>query len=315
MSTELLQDRAIALQLHAVLSEIDPVRWRDEMTLKLKARLTELQRQLEPMANRPRLGEVAQALRTELPELEKPTPDQRARWLTFKQRVQPAYTSMAASLRKERVHVPSLRPTNYPRTVLHVGSALAGLAIIEAFHDPRISFGIALAWAAAAWTMEISRRHVPIINALLMRLLGPVAHAHETHRVNSATWYATALVLLAATQAPALCAVAVVVLGVGDPFAAMVGRRFGRVKLLHGRSLEGTLGFLVSAAVVTFAVLRLFHSASLGLVPALVVAGSAALAGALAELFSFRLDDNFSIPLSAAAGAAIALWAMGLPIQ
>jgi dolichol kinase len=314
MTTELAQDHAIALQLHGVLTEIDPVRWRDEMASRLKARLAEIQQQIEPRADQPRLGAVAHALRTGLPELDQASPDLKTRWLEFKQRVQPVYATMAASLKRERIHVPSLRPTNYARNLLHVSSALAGLIIIELIHNPLVVLGIAVAWAVAAWTMETSRRHIPAVNRVLMGVLGPVAHAHETHRVNSATWYATALVLLAATQSPMLCAIAVMVLGVADPMAALVGRRFGRVKLLHGRSLEGTLGFFFSAAAVSFAVLRVFHAGSLGLVPALVVAGSAALAGALTELFSFRIDDNFSIPLSAAAGGAVALWAMGLPI-
>jgi dolichol kinase len=93
--------------------------------------------------------------------------------------------------------------------------------------------------------------------------------------------------------------------------AALVGRRFGRIKLLHGRSLEGSLAFIASGALAAFGLLMVFHPA-LGLGNAAAMALAGALAGAVAELVSFRVDDNFSIPLSAASGAALAVW--GLPL-
>ena len=142
------------------------------------------------------------------------------------------------------------------------------------------------------------------MNVLVMKVFNPVAHPHEVQRVNSATWYTTALLLLASTQSTLLCVTGVVVLGIGDPIAALVGRRFGRIKLLHGRSLEGTVAFAISATVATFVAFLIFHS-SMGLGMALGLAAAASIAGALAELFSLRVDDNFSIPLSAAAGVVV----------
>ncbi len=138
-----------------------------------------------------------------------------------------------------------------------------------------------------------------------MKVFGLVAHPHEHQRVNSATWYATALVLLAALGSPLQAALGVVVLGVGDPVAGYVGRRFGRVRLVNGRSLEGSLGFAVSATAAAWAAALAFSGGALGLLPALAVAAGAAVAGAAAELVSRRLDDNFTIPLAAALGAAL----------
>lgn len=312
-TAELLQDREIALQLHEILSEIDAARWRDEMEAALRARLAAVQAHLERGQGSARLAALGHTLRDELHRLEQSSADLRTRWLAFKQRLQPAYMTLAAHLRAESIHVPSLRPTNYARNLFHVGSASVALLAIEALRSPLLLFCLALAWGTFAWSMEILRRVRPSANVTLMKFFGPVAHPHETHRVNSATWYATALVLLATTGSGLLCAVAVAVLGVGDPMAAVIGRRFGRVKLMHGRSLEGTLGFLVSGWLIAFAVLRLFHAGALGAGPAALVALAAAGAGALAELASLRVDDNFSIPLSAASAAAVALWALGLP--
>lgn len=302
MTSELLEDRGLVLQLHGVLAEIDPVRWRDDAAAALSARLRELQRRFHQRA---RLAELSGALDAHLPSLEESATDLRSRWLSFKKQLVPAYEKMAARLRAEKVHVPSLRPTNWARSLLHVVSAMVAVAIIE-LCSPAVTLAIAVAWGVAAWSMELGRRNSTRINGFLMKVLGPVAHAHETYRINSATWYATALVGLAALQQPAVAAVAAGILGVGDPIAGLIGRRFGRITLVNNRSLEGTLAFVVSGGVVAFCLLRAFHP-EVAAGAALAVAGLAAVAGALAELFSRRVDDNFSVPVSAAAGAAFAL--------
>jgi len=162
------------------------------------------------------------------------------------------------------------------------------------------------------WGSEIANRTSKRLRALLFSVFGPLAHPHEHHRVNSATWYATALLLLALTQSKFLCTVGVAVLGFGDPAAAVLGRRFGRVQLIHGRTLEGTLSFVAASTAAAFTALALGYPYSPGQALLLALAGSAA--GALAELVSLRVDDNFTVPLSAACGAWGAALALSLSI-
>lgn len=300
--TEHADDRALLLQLHGVLSEIDSVRWRDEAAVALETRLTDLRRHL---AQRERLVSLAGELQVNLDQLDSRGADLRARWLDFKRRVQPAYEAIAAGFRAEKIHVPSLRPTNWARSALHVGSAVLSVIAIELM-PPAALIGFAAVWAAFVWSCEIGRRNSARINVLLMKVFKPVAHVHEKYRINSATWYATALMLLALTRNSAVELAAVGILGVGDPMAGLIGRKFGRIKLVHGRSLEGTLSFFFSGTAVAFGLLTAFaHSVSTG--EALVIAVTASLFGALAELFSLRLDDNLSVPVAAAAGAVLAL--------
>ncbi|MEN3028285.1 MAG: phosphatidate cytidylyltransferase [Aquificaceae bacterium] len=80
--------------------------------------------------------------------------------------------------------------------------------------------------------------------------------------------------------------VAVVVLAVGDAFASVVGIRYGR-RRIGNRSLEGTFAFFLS----TFLVLLPF----LGFWKAFLVC----FFSALVELIPLRLDDNFTVPLTA----------------
>ncbi|MGV3625034.1 MAG: diacylglycerol/polyprenol kinase family protein [Archangium sp.] len=291
-SAELVEDRDLALELHRLLSDIDPVRWRAEMAAAWKKGLADLQPKLER-----RHATLATTLKAELPAT-----DTRSSWLQFKQRMQPAYMEFAKGLQLQSIHVPSLRPTNYRRSLLHVASGAFGVFAIEVLPWNAL-LAIAGAWAVFAWGCEISRRVSPRINTLLMKVFGPVAHEHESHRVNSATWYASALLLLALTHEPLWCVAGVAVLAIGDPVAGLIGRRFGRIRLMHGRSLEGTAAFFFSSLLVVLPLFVAFHGVSFGV--ALALAAAAGLAGAIAELVSLRIDDNFSIPLSAAAGVAL----------
>jgi dolichol kinase len=45
-----------------------------------------------------------------------------------------------------------------------------------------------------------------------------------------------------------------------------------------------------------------------------VVAACGALAGAIAEAFSRRVDDNFVVPVASAAAATFSAWAIGVPL-
>lgn len=251
----------------------------DRAEAELRSRIVELATTMRELAER---GEVTREL-----------------WKELRARIHPAYEALARLLRVHAVHVPSLRPTNISRSVFHVGSALGALAIVTLL--PQWVPLAASVFFASAVLMEGSRRISPAANRLLMRAFSKVAHPHEAHHINSASWYATALLILAFSAPPAVSAVAVTVLGFGDPLAALVGRRIGRIRLVHGRSLEGSLAFVLFGGAAAALMLMSLHAGAFE--HPLRVAFMAALFGGVAELFSKRLDDNLTVPLAAALGA------------
>jgi dolichol kinase len=200
---------------------------------------------------------------------------------------------------------PFERPKNLKRSAFHVGAALVSLALLQLVPNRTWLVAIAGSFAAWAWSMEIGRRLSPALNAKLVRFFSPIAHAHERHQTNSSTWYMTALTLLAAFAPQAAAELGVLVLGFADPAAGAIGRRWGRIRIRAGRTVEGTLGFVLVGALVSFLWLLATGFASSH---ALVLAAVAGVSGALAELTSTRrFDDNFAIPLVTAASVAIAL--------
>ncbi len=308
----------LANDLRALLEEIDPARWRDEMEAAAMQRTRAIRERVRTLLDadagsdapsaqlHDRLAQLRATLDASLASLDASVASSRASWAAFQREVQPAYEALAASLRAMTTTAPRpLRPTNYSRNVFHVMCGVTVVAMTELLPSRGWLVGIAGAFALWAWTAETTRRIWPRVNDGLMRLFGPVAHAHERHRVNSATWYVTALLLLGALFPRYAIAAGVAVLGLADPAAAIVGRRFGRTKLRAGRSLQGTLAFAVVGTLAAFGVLALLHRGPVGAKLAAAVASASV--GALAELYTEGLDDNFTIPLAAAAAA----WATG----
>lgn len=297
-------------QVREILLEADPSAWRAEREEQLRRRVREVIAYLRArVRDAPpeiatfdgapaRLHERGQGLLVAI-ERALPAESTRSRWAAFVGEVHPEYEAFVNALGTGVAPAPTVRPTNYSRSAFHLASALVALAAILYLPPGRSLVYIAGAFVTYAWSMEVGRRVSPKLNDLLMRAYGSVAHPHERYRVNSATWYASALILLAAfSSRPAMIA-GVVVLGVADPIAASVGRRYGNHKLRAGRSLEGTLAFFVSGSLAAACVLGASgviawdHVA----VPALL----AGCVGALAELGSVRLDDNFTIPVAVGA--------------
>jgi dolichol kinase len=192
-----------------------------------------------------------------------------------------------------------VRPLNWHRSGFHALSGIVMAVVFGTASPSRVLRTVVAGIAVSAWLMEAARQVSPAVNRLLMTVFRKVAHPHEGTKVNSATWYATALCLLSNVAGGREIAVALVILAVADPVAGFVGRRYGKVRLLANRTLEGTTAFVVSGLLVGWALQLLLFQGDWW--QAGLVALTAAVFSALAELFSVRLlDDNLTIPLAAA---------------
>lgn len=319
-----LQTHAVTRELFAELRHIDARTWRNETEARLRERLAairtrvgelarEAERRVEPAHRRlcDGLQSLAAALDAHVPAPGLAADRAGAAWLGFRHAVQSPYESVAVSLRAWRLHVPPLRPTNFRRSLFHVSSGLACIVILQHVLAPPAISAVSAACAAVCWFLEFARRRSEPLNRALMRFFAPIAHGHETERVNSATWFTTAMALIALPQEPLAASMGVAVLALADPAAGIVGRRYGRHALRHGRTLEGSLTFVVVGTLAAAAALVVYYPHLPAGVRATLVA-AAVLPAALAELLSRRLDDNLTIPVTATAGALIAGHFIGL---
>jgi dolichol kinase len=74
----------------------------------------------------------------------------------------------------------------------------------------------------------------------------------------------------------------------GDLLSKLIGIKFGKTNLIHGRTLEGSLGFLAGCLYAGIVLYAIFGFNIFWLITGSLVA-------TFTELFSWRLDDNFSV--------------------
>ncbi|MBO5761929.1 MAG: phosphatidate cytidylyltransferase [Lentisphaeria bacterium] len=137
----------------------------------------------------------------------------------------------------------------------------------------------------------------------LGRLYGKLFGKMLRNEVKKGQWIVSggAPVLAAALMvnilfSPVIAASSLAVMLTGDAAAALIGRKFGRRKLVNNKSLEGVISFVIAGFLAVSIVFFVT-----GIPGKYFLWGFVAVAvGALAELFQKQLilDDNFTIPLS-----------------
>ena len=197
------------------------------------------------------------------------------------------------------------RPQNLKRSAFHALWGLFAVFLAVRYLSAHELTLVSGAFTLIAWCLEGLKRSGVWGEALFEHLFGAITHASERDKINSATWYCSAVWVSTLLFEPLAITLSVLCLAVGDPMAGVIGRRYGRTKLLKGRSLEGTLSFVISATLASSALLSLTPH---NIESAWSVALSCAVASAFAELLSGDwLDDNLTIPLI---GASAASWAL-----
>jgi len=181
------------------------------------------------------------------------------------------------------------------RKLLHVEMALATLSFPWLFTSPWPV--VALAAAAAAWFRLL--RASAWLEARFGQALSAVQR--DSH---GETWFAcgVCLAFIWTGGKPVAYCIAVLVLGLADAAAALVGRRYGRPRRMPGgasKSIAGSAAFFAVALVVAFA--GLYGVAGLRAGDALAAAALLAAVTAALEAFSGRGLDNLVVPLGALA--------------
>lgn len=169
------------------------------------------------------------------------------------------------------------------------------------FCEKPAALAIFAVFLGLVFSYEIIRRQDNRVARVLERLLGGVLRPDEKGEKfkPSGAVYVLLAACISTLIFPKLIAMtAMAMMLVADVPAALIGRKFGKTKILN-KSLEGSAAFFVAALLVVFLMAMLMPVDGRYL-----LAGSvAALIAAAAELVSgrLRIDDNLSVPLVAGA--------------
>jgi dolichol kinase len=193
----------------------------------------------------------------------------------------------------------SLRLPSWSRSAFHAAMGVTGVALYQFVLDRATTLWILAGLLGLFAGLDIARRFSPRFNDLMIdRLFGAIVRPQERYRIPSASWYLLALaVVVLVAPAPVACA-AVLVLALADPAASLVGSRWGSTKLVGDKSLQGSLAFLAAGLLAAGG--YLLAAGPWPAPQALLLAAAMAATGTLVELFSDRLDDNFSVPVACA---------------
>ncbi len=189
-----------------------------------------------------------------------------------------------------------------PRIWRRVFHATAGSSIpIAGIFSPDREFLLALAaLAAGSLAFDLCRFGVGPLNRIYMRWMSPLLKSDEESHVTGATYMLIASAPVFWLFGKDVGIPVMFYLSLGDPVAAIVGRRLPGPRLF-GKSPGGTAAFAlagVAASGLLVAAGAIEHHWALW--PGAAIA-------ALVELAGIPPDDNLTIPLVAAA----AMWAMG----
>jgi dolichol kinase len=153
-----------------------------------------------------------------------------------------------------------------------------------------------LALVVLILTIDVVRLHHAGIRKIFYFAFGKLLREHERFNLLGSTYLLiSSLICVYAFEKP-VAVTALAFLVVGDTMAALIGRRWGRIKILD-KSLEGSLACLASCLLIGW--IYPGHD----LTRSMIWVGS--FTATVIELLPIPLDDNMRIPL--AAGFAMTL--------
>lgn len=185
-----------------------------------------------------------------------------------------------------------------------------------------VLYGLVLSEKAALWTLgivggafvvlDMLRLRSPAVQRIALRTFGKLMRREELSSLSANSWYVLGLLGAGLFFPKPYVLLGLAFLAVGDPVAALVGTRWGRVPLTAGKSFEGFLANFLVSGWVAFAVTRWLLAMSP--VDALLVGLVGGAVSATVEAAPWPVNDNLAIPVVSAAVLWAILGFVGVPL-
>ena len=189
-----------------------------------------------------------------------------------------------------------LKPINYWRNGYHIANALIIYFLYRYVFTHDQALILLTIFSSMAIFCETVRRFHPGFNRFMVdTVFGKVSRPEEHFKINSATYYLVSLTIMTAVAPAPSFLMALLTLGVSDPIANIMGKKFGQHKIYKEKSFVGSFSFFVSSFLACYlaASFHLLVGAPQGFI--ILLTGFVAFVGTLVELFSTKVDDNMTI--------------------
>lgn len=210
------------------------------------------------------------------------------------------------SLQNDTVQgLPARSTMMWPRKIFHMcGIGSVGLVMATVSFTTLQALFLLSVFTLIIAGFDYGRRFVPALNEKITKDWSAIMRDYERKSLSGMSWFMFATLIIVAMVPLKLAALACLILAFGDPWASVIGIKFGKRKIFGGRkTLEGVLGGMAVCTLVS----AVFFAATGLVAPAMIVPAAllAGLTGALAESMPFeRIDDNFTIPVVTAPALA-----------
>ena len=160
------------------------------------------------------------------------------------------------------------------------------LPVIYLFLDKPIMSVLMGILTGFALAVELVKWYSPDFGEFFSRIFKPLLRTHERKgAMTGATYYLISAFLCILLFHKTFAIVCIFFMILGDMAAALVGKKWGRTKLLGRKSLEGSAACFIVCAVIALVKLN----------PVIAIVG--ALVATIVELIPFPIDDNLTVPL------------------
>ncbi|KAG2197583.1 hypothetical protein INT46_000857 [Mucor plumbeus] len=216
---------------------------------------------------------------------------------------------------KKYSHVPVKGGWEIPRKLFHYSIGFVVLYLYMNGTETQDVYPILIVFLCIVGSAEFLRFNFEWFNQLYCYLLGPLMRPSEIkNRINGVVYYLLGCVIVLYYFPKDIASLSIIYLSWTDPTASICGKLWGKYTPQYGgKSLAGSLGAMITGALVTFmyfgplARYPLSYTPATSEIPLIVMAVYGGLVAAFSEGVSnllFGLDDNLTIPVI----SAILLW-------
>ena len=178
----------------------------------------------------------------------------------------------------------------YQRKAIHLFNLIIPFGYWFIIPDQNKFKIIIITFTALFILADYFRTKSKLIKKLFIIFFDKMLREHELKgQFTGATWVMISASVTILVFPKYIAIISLIFMSIGDTFAALIGRKFGKLKI-YDKSFEGFLGGLIACLVVAYCYDPLpFY-----------ISGFGALAAMLFETLPLPLDDNFRIPIGSA---------------
>lgn len=190
------------------------------------------------------------------------------------------------------------------RKLWHITTGSLCLFIFLRSGHPQLYWGhFTMAIALSGFLIDFLRKKNRVMNAVILKLMGPLMRRSEREGVSGLPFYALGCSLALYFYERDIAVLSIMFLVFSDPISSFFGVLYGKDKLLPNKSLQGAV-----AGFFTCYLISLFYTMNTSTIGTHILTFSivAGIIGSTSELISaFNVDDNLTIPVLSGLGITI----------